>query len=270
MLIVGLTAGVNSQEFPNLAAELSPSLSQEVSQGDGQHTAKFLSQVISRITPHDQPVGQGDSKDTQGAGTRGPCDLAGGDIVALFPFTSDKKIGLKDLNVEYKQKTASATPNLYFFSSESDPISAQFFLFDETGQTKLLTLPIHISSNADSFTISLAGKHKLLPGIIYLWKLALYQTGEQANGKDDFEVLQGSIQHYGHGYNLKSELENAPLLDQSKIYAQNGYWSEAFEAVTRIEPHQQAESLDALLTKLNLMKLNLFQQNLVKCIPIKN
>ncbi|WP_299488193.1 DUF928 domain-containing protein [Acaryochloris sp. IP29b_bin.137] len=225
-----------------------------MSPDSGQHTAGILTTIISRITPNDHPDDESDSKDTEGADSRGLCEPGKEVFVALSPNALSKNFDPTDSEKAYFQATSSITPTLYFYTSIQSPITAQFTLFNGTGKKTLKTLPVKMSTTTGAIPISLSGQFPLEAGKHYVWKLALYREGEQAAGEPAFRAIKGSIQQSELSSQLKTQLAQVSPLERVNLYAQHGYWFEAYHAVANLDLQKQTQGLGALASELGIFE----------------
>lgn len=173
-----------------------------------------------------QPKGSPDR--TAGGASRGLCSPAGvtslgqgpkGAIAALIPATDT-------------ELTAAAYPTVLVKIPEFKSVQAEFVLWDENSNgIYQTTITLNDKPGIVSFKVP-SSVEPLAIGKRYQWSVAL--ICDPANRQRDI-VVGGWLQRADVNPNLRSQLEGADLLQQTRLYAQNGFWYDTVATLAELK-----------------------------------
>ena len=145
---------------------------------------------------------------------------------------------------EHVARTASEQPSLFWYLSELPPRGSdlEFAITDEDSSDPLYQTPLPLPSEPGLQRIDLADFGvKLPPTVEYRWSVAL-RTDPSHPSRD--VVAQGWIQRVGAPAPVAAMLDEAGPTDVPIVYAESGYWYEAFSTLSDlIELYPENESL---------------------------
>ncbi len=126
--------------------------------------------------------------------------------------------------------TARASPDLYWYLSKTDSRPAVFALIrdDWVEPVAELTLGARTPGGIGKLALADAGV-RLEPGVLYEWSIALV-TDPEARSKD--VVSSATLLRREVSTGLRRDLESADLVAKAALYAGNGYWYDAIDALS--------------------------------------
>lgn len=182
-----------------------------------------------------QPPRRGTPKGRVGGGARGPRDAAPY-VMAIAP----PHVGL----------TANDQPTLYWYLSDRASKPLELTLTDDQSVEPLLELALdNPSPGIHAIDLSRLGV-RLEPGKSYQWSVAVVVDPEHRSS----DVLSSAWMEYAvTDQDLRSRVEKASTEQAVFLYAQAGYWYDAYAALSElIETHPG----DAALSKQRVALLN--------------
>jgi hypothetical protein len=154
--------------------------------------------------------------------------------------------------------TASASPTLYWFLSDSSSAPVEIVLIDDTSIEPLIEVRLDppIAAGLHALDLALQGV-SLQPSVSYRWLVAL--VPDEANRESD-QVAAAGIRWTPPDADTERRLDEGPALERAHRQAQLGYWYDAFatvEAWRTAEPASRrlVEYEAALLEQVDLPEL---------------
>ncbi|MBF2026978.1 MAG: DUF928 domain-containing protein [Oscillatoriales cyanobacterium C42_A2020_001] len=205
--------------------------------------------VFNDPTPPNQGAPEG--RQRGGASRKGPCDRYR-PLAALIP--NKQKIVFAN--------TSSPHPTFWFYIPEplTSASSIEFTLLDAQNAQADYTYKTTLSaSEVKPGLIRLSVPTNATPlavGKSYLWTLSLACNAKPA----DAVFVQGITQRVALSAKLQTQLSSAAPLEQATLYAANGIWHEALDAIAlqhRDNPRrlQSAQAWNSLLQHIGLQDL---------------
>jgi hypothetical protein len=126
--------------------------------------------------------------------------------------------------------TTKAQPSLFWFQSKSAKAKLELTLVEPKKSKPLLSLTTPQADQAGIRHVKLV-KHKveLQPDVVYEWMVAIVPDPENRS-KD--VVAKGVIKRIKTPDDVANRIAGASETEQAAIYAQNGIWYDALEAIT--------------------------------------
>ena len=119
-------------------------------------------------------------------------------------------------------------PVIYWYISRPATCSVKFTLNDETRQETVVEAKLPSPGKAGTYPIRLSDYNaKLSPGVVYKWFITLEVDPSQPS-KDVYSG--GNITYTKPAPDIAAKLEAAGPGALMAVYAQNGFWYEAFDA----------------------------------------
>jgi hypothetical protein len=179
-----------------------------------------------------------------GGGTRGLSVQAAPTIAVLAP--------------DHTGYTTSAQPTLYWYLSRQTPVKIEVTLLDEAGVKPLVekTLQSPLPAGIQALSLKELGV-TLTPGVEYRWHVALVNDPKQRSGD---VTSSGTVRVVPVPDALKSRLAQTPAAGRASVFAEEGMWYDAIEAlVQRINaaPGDQGlrDQLNGLLAQVGLARI---------------
>lgn len=196
----------------------------------------------------------GSPAQTTGAGTRGTeacVSEEGKPLIPLMPAKKDTRAEIfnpSKLLFYLPQKTAAASPTLFFYLPEHDAEKGDFVLVDEEGNDIYWSL-FDLPDTPGFIKLSLPETVELKVGQQYKWFLAI--VCEPKDRSADYFV-RGDLQRTELSPELRSELEReSDPIAKAKLFAKAGIWYETLELVARAR-QQEPEAWADLLKSAGL------------------
>jgi len=128
--------------------------------------------------------------------------------------------------------TLSSQPTLYFYQSKASSFPVEFTLIEKQGISPILEIQITPSqpSGIQAFRLVDYDVH-LEPGVQYKWFIALI-ADPQRRSKDI--LAAGGIERIDAPENMKDKLANADISQAPFIYAEAGFWYDAFDTLSML------------------------------------
>lgn len=138
--------------------------------------------------------------------------------------------------------TTKAQPSLFWFQSRPATAKLELTLVEPKKAKPLVALTSELANKAGIHRVKLANyKVELQPDVLYEWVVAIVPDAENRS-KD--VIAKGTIKRIKAPDDVAKSVENADDTDRAAIYAQNGIWYDALEALTNaIEAHPDNASL---------------------------
>lgn len=181
---------------------------------------------------------------TVGGGTRSDdttcLNIQEGEIplVALMP------------NRENVAKTATATPNLYWYIPKTKATTGELVLVDENNQ-EIYFNRFALPKQAGIIKLSIPAKANLKPGHTYSWSMMVICDSRYRN-RDKY--VEGTLEYVSLEAEVKSQLKNIAPLEQAKLYAQAGIWVETLDLLAQMRG-EKPQDWRQILTSVGLEKL---------------
>lgn len=173
---------------------------------------------------------------TEGAGTRGPCDIDG-TLVAIVPETG-------------YAETVSEHPTFFWYVPDNQVYGAEFVLKDEAGN-EIYSSTFPVASEAAVISVALPEHAGLLPIAAnqpYEWIFSLVCDPEDASANI---FTSGWFQRVEATAELQNQLAVASEIDRPMVYAESGLWYDAIGALANLYRAQpNSEEVKSLWTSL--------------------
>ena len=133
--------------------------------------------------------------------------------------------GLQALVPGHVVQTLNASPSFYWYLSEDTDQAIEFVLADRVSIDPLLTRKIESPLAAGIHALHLTDRDVVLePGKEYRWFVSL-SSGDGIASED--VVTRGAVLRIEPAAELVDTLENAPVGERGRIYAEHGLWYDA-------------------------------------------
>lgn len=212
----------------------------------------------------------GSPAQTTGAGTRGPeacVSQEGKPLIPLMPAKKDSRSRIfnpSGLLFYLPQKTAAASPTLFFYVPEHNAQKGDFVLVDEEGNDVYWSL-FDLPDTPGFIKLSLPETVELKVGQEYKWFLAIVCDPKDRSA-DYF--LRGDLQRTELSRELTSELEReSDTLARAKLFAKAGIWYETLELVARAR-QEEPEAWADLLKSAGLK--DFAEEPILDCCTLEN
>lgn len=121
-------------------------------------------------------------------------------------------------------------PVIYWYISRPATGGVEFTLNDEMHQTTLVDARLPAPAKAGTYAVRLSDyKAKLSPGVVYKWFVTL-QIDPSQPAKDVYSG--GNIVYVKPSAEVARQLQGAGAGQLPAIYAENGFWYDAFDAAS--------------------------------------
>jgi hypothetical protein len=138
--------------------------------------------------------------------------------------------GLQALVPGHVVQTLNASPSFYWYVSEDTDQAIEFVLADRVSIDPLLTRKIESPLAAGIHALHLTEHDVVLePGREYRWFVSL-SSGDGIASED--VVTRGAVLRIEPAAELVDTLENAPVGERGRIYAEHGLWSDALAFIS--------------------------------------
>lgn len=140
--------------------------------------------------------------------------------------------------------TTHESPTLFWYQSAPADMRLEFTLTEPKNPKPVLKLAVGKSPQAGIHRLTLAKQNvQLKTGVTYKWTVAWVPD---ANNRSLNVIAGGSIQRVEPDAKLTAALEGTQGAEQASVYAQNGIWYDALEAISNaIEAAPDDKSLHA-------------------------
>lgn len=207
--------------------------------------------VAPQISHAGRPAGR-----RRGGANRGDCPASEKRLTAIVPQTVIRDKGDDPILSTWESVgglTSVPNPSLLFYvPDELTKFTKDFVLQDESGTNiyKTSLTPSSTGSNFIQQRISPTAV-TLKPGKVYQWFFVVNCDPDAA------PYVQGWIQRVTLSPSLKSQLQKATLLQQAYLYASNGIWYDALNALAegRRAKEQDANLLSSWISLLDSVGL---------------
>jgi hypothetical protein len=128
--------------------------------------------------------------------------------------------------------TSTPGPVLYWYLSEDMQTRFEFALIDENGIDPMLELTSDEKLLAGLNSVDLAQQGITLePGVSYQWSVALVDDSGKRSGDI---VSSGMIEYVALAPEQQAELANSSAGEAVRFFAREGYWYDAFSAISML------------------------------------
>lgn len=192
--------------------------------------------ALAEYQPPSEPS-QPDSGDVGTTGRRGGCrTTSAASLTALAPYS-------------HVGQTVSTSPIVAWFVPDSDSFPLEFFLYEYDGDNERKILHQNLQSSPGIMNLSLPN---LTVGKQYRWQVVLLCN---PNRPSSALITGATIEVMAMPPALKTQLEvtNNPL-EEANLYAESGFWYDAFGAVLESTEDLNAKDLGLSLLE-NLVSL---------------
>ncbi len=151
-------------------------------------------------------------------------------------------LSLLALVPDHAALTTKAQPSLFWFQSKAAKAKLELTLVEPRKAKPLLALTSELANKAGIQRVKLADhKVELQPDVIYEWSVAIVPD---AKNRSKDVVAKGVIKRIKTPDAVAMSVDKADDVGRAAIYAENGIWYDALEAITNaIEAHPNDGSL---------------------------
>jgi hypothetical protein len=153
-------------------------------------------------------------------------------------------------NRENIAKTATATPNLYWYVPSTKANMGELVIVDENGQ-EIYFNRFALPKQAGIIKLSIPAKANLKPGHTYSWAMMVVCDSRYRN-RDKY--VEGQLEYISLEPELKSKIKRIATLEQAKVYAQGGIWAETLDLIAQMRT-EKPKDWQQLLKSVGLEKL---------------
>lgn len=128
-------------------------------------------------------------------------------------------------------QAATDQPTLYWFVSKPVTLPMQLTLVTDVAPKPVLEVNVPASGKAGMLSLNLADyKVKLVPNAEYEWSIAVVVDPKQ---RSNDLVSTGVVKLVPPPADIAQKLASAPAAARAAVYAENGYWYDAFDALSQ-------------------------------------
>lgn len=210
----------------------------------------------------------GKPEQTTGAGTRGCSQKVEKPLVPLMPATADPNpsdYNPSKLLFYITQKTASATPSLFFYVPQYTNIDTGELAVIDRQRNEIYLSSFALGDSAGVIKLSLPKSVILEIGREYQWQLAIVCNPDDRSA--DY-YIQGKIQITELSPDLRNQLElESEAIAKAKLFADAGIWYDTLELAAQAR-QQKPKAWTDLLASVGLK--DFADEPIIECCTLEN